>query len=399
MTTDKETGKTVPLVEVDNARFEKLMNKYPFLEFVEFSQNFFMNEVIPYVKAKKEGKLNQKKINAFKNKLNKHITERNKIIEKFKDAYEENDPDLKDNRTFIVNSKLMDVRYKGPLLESTHAAEDMQKCLANGWAVEDLPLLQQIKTWYIGTERELDDNSIGEAQKAKNREILAACKKDYEALFNTEITTPEIRKELLTNIKVHTDKSNLEGVTNPMDIALTLAINAPVTKMEVGTGFIPKAKTEKKAEPKKEEKKPAPKKEEKKVEEKKAEPKKEEKKPAPKKEEKKVEEKKAEPKKEEKKAEPKVEEKKPVSIGKFKINKLVDTTSELYNQIKGVDFFMFGRGSKEFDEMLKALKYADEKGKSIKSDPASLAEVVEFGDELIKAQEAVRDYLVHKEVD
>ena len=60
---------------------------------------------------------------------------------------------------------------------------------------------------------------------------------------------------------------------------------------------------------------------------------------------------------------------------------------------------MFGRGSKEFDEMLKALKYADEKGKSIKSDPASLAEVVEFGDELIKAQEAVRDYLVHKEVD
>ena len=214
-----------------------------------------MNEVIPYVKAKKEGKLNQKKINEFKNKYNKHITERNKIIEKFKDAYEENDPDLKDNKTFIVNSKLMDVRYKGPLLESTMLLpEDMQKCFTNGWAVEDLPLLQQIKTWYIGTERELDDNSIGEAQKAKNREILVACKKDYEALFNTEITTPEIRKELLTNIKVHTDKTNLKGVTNPMDIALTLAINAPVTKMEVGTGFIPKAKTEKKAEPKKEEK-------------------------------------------------------------------------------------------------------------------------------------------------
>ena len=234
--TGEDPNTKEPIYERDIEKHNQLMEKYGFLEMLEKAQKFIKEETIPYIEAKKKGTLTAEQVQAYNQKYLAHLQDVKASAEKVK-TIDINDPLVKDNRTFINNPKMDELRWRKPA-DSIIDKVNSISSISNGWPVKDQGLLLEIKSWYesFGVEAKDQSRNPQQVQRAKNALKDKGMKKAYDALFSTKINSEATRKKLLSNFKPFITKyKDPNADVLPLDIAIGDAINSNTLKVEVGT--------------------------------------------------------------------------------------------------------------------------------------------------------------------
>jgi hypothetical protein len=238
-----------PVYKTDFEKFEQLMGKYKFLDYVEKSQKFIAEETIPYVEAKKNGTLTKEQAQAYNEKYLNHLKEMKNLSNTLK-TVDMKDPLVGENRTFIVNAKMDDLRWRKPAGAISNYIDDINTFKNNGWAVRDHGLLVEIKKWYEDFGKVANDKAYSSKDKKKveAKKVLKDknLKKAYNELFSTKIDSVETRNLLLSNFKMYADKYKDPTVPYfPLGSAIDDAINSKAYDFEYG--IAPSKNVEKKS--------------------------------------------------------------------------------------------------------------------------------------------------------
>ena len=241
--------KGIPVYTVDDARFAKLIKKYPFLDQLKDRQDFMLSTYLPYMKKKEAGNVTDKeaedfrfRYRAFQDKQKQYMTKLNSISDK--------DRDIAENRTAIANINFYDnwkVRFSDGILKSV---DTFDKYTDKGWPEADVSLLEEVRMMkrrlQIAVSKTVSDKMDAD-DSLKALDILTEMNKAYDKLFSADIKTPEIRLELLQNIKPFVDRytewqktvqkdnnASRNIVDHPIKSMMDAAIARNVTVVEVG---------------------------------------------------------------------------------------------------------------------------------------------------------------------
>ena len=191
-----------PVFEHNEAKFNNMLNRIPFVDQLKHRQEYMLNTYLPYMKKKEEGKVTPKDTEEFKISYRLFLDKQREYFNKI-NALKSNDRDLKDNRTVIKNTSFNEnwgKRFNDIVLKDI---ERTDRFLERGWSIEDIAVLRQIEICKKHLERiiagdrpaEMTDAQINTAQ-----DILGQAQRSYENLMNTQITDTTKRTELLEGI-------------------------------------------------------------------------------------------------------------------------------------------------------------------------------------------------------
>ena len=201
-----ENGK--PVYEVDLEKYDKLMSDYNFISMFEDKIKFCKEHTIPYVKAKKEGRLNEKMIADYKQAYSEHMAEQSRMAQEVTNI-NENDPLIKDNYTFNVDADLVQKRWKSAYAgNQIKRAHQDQIYLSNGWPVQDLAVLREIEDNYSKLEVIAEGGS--KAQKAEAKAKIKLLKNDMKELRSAKVKSQVDRNKILKKFDELGENMDLE---------------------------------------------------------------------------------------------------------------------------------------------------------------------------------------------
>ena len=199
---DPETKK--PIYEKNNEKYAQMMEKYGFIKLLEDNQKFTMESTLPYVQAKKNGTLTAEQAKEYKEKYMAHLQSMKETCGLIQ-SIDFNDECVKGNKTVVTNANI-DMRWKNEFKNAAEKMDTIQNSLGNGWATRDFGTLMEIMKWYNRLQVTSKNNKYTPEQQKQFKEQLEDTKEAYEALFSTKVDSPEKREELLKNIKKKIEK-------------------------------------------------------------------------------------------------------------------------------------------------------------------------------------------------
>ena len=246
-----EDGKGI--YKPDDERYEKMMERLPFLDIIEENQKFIDDVFIPYAIKKKEGKLTDENVKEFDKAYRNHVVKQNKY---FGELYKvkENDPDVPNLK--LCSTGGFDQTYTenwlGPRLGKRILvnAEKCSSIIDRGWAVEDKAFIMEMLNVEKVLSSVADSEKYNEQQKKQASEILKKMAPAMDELKNTYIVSPEVRDEILDKFAdpikdfVAWDKATVKErvilnpnnnyVGHPIENLYKEAANRKVLKAELG---------------------------------------------------------------------------------------------------------------------------------------------------------------------
>ena len=224
---DPKTNK--PIYEKDNEKYTQMMEKYGFIKLLEDNQKFTMESTLPYVKAKENGTLTDEQAKEYKKNYMAHLQSLKESCRTIQ-GIDLNDECVKGNKTVVTNGA-MDLRWKNEFKNVADKIDTIQNALGNGWATRDYGTLIEIMKWRNRLEVASKNKEYKPEEREQFKAQLADTKEAYDALFSTKVDTPEKRENLLKNIKKKIEKHDENSSVIDM-IEDTLA--AKVNKAEIG---------------------------------------------------------------------------------------------------------------------------------------------------------------------
>ena len=237
----------------DEERYERMMERLPFLDIIEENQRFINDVFIPYATRKKAGKLTDEDTKEFDKEYKEHIAKQTKY---FGELYKvkENDPDVPNLQlcSTVGFDQAYTKNWLGPRLgkKILGNAEKVSSIIDRGWAVEDKAFIMEMLNVEKILSSVADSEKYNEQQKKQASEILMKMAPAMDELKSTYIVSPEVRDEILDKFAdpikdfVAWDKATVKErvilnqnnnyVGHPIENLYKEAANRKVLKSELG---------------------------------------------------------------------------------------------------------------------------------------------------------------------
>ncbi|MCR4717235.1 MAG: hypothetical protein K5656_08645 [Lachnospiraceae bacterium] len=216
----------------DYEKYHQLIEKYGFLKILERNQNFTVNETLKYVKAKKDGSLTEEQAKNYKNSYIEHIKELRKDLELLKNI-DLNDECVKGNK--FVDTNDVNIRWKNEAANYIKQINRMEMALGNGWPIRDYGVLLEIINMHDNYQKKVKDSSASKKERNEAQGILDEMKESYEALFNSKITDNDVRKKLLNSI----NEIAIKNKDDKLSIVIEDTLKADIPPFEIGINNVP----------------------------------------------------------------------------------------------------------------------------------------------------------------
>ncbi len=198
----------------DEKKYEQLMNGIGFLDLAEEKQKFVMQNTIPYIKAKKEGKITPEMVTDYRVRYEDHMKLQNEKAERIlsiknpedklgaspseeeKKAFEERQQLaqlVNENKTFIDNTKGYELTWRdrcADVLIKKNAFT--HKMLNHGWPVDDVSILMDVNDWE--RKRQFDANRPNATKEVKT--LAKNVSKALNPVFEKNVVNSGDREKL-----------------------------------------------------------------------------------------------------------------------------------------------------------------------------------------------------------
>lgn len=223
-----------PIYKPDNKRYEKMLERVPFLDVVEDNQNFLINHVIPYEKAKRKGTITREQISDFEKAYKEHIDNQNKYFKKL-GKIKADDPDVSQLRVFYKDfNQKYTKNWMGPRLAETAMKTSEQKLsiMDRGWPLEDCAFITQLIKVESDLQSALSNNKYSEEKKKEAREVLKELAPTMKVLKNSYVVNPEMRDDILERLENPINRFIKWDYTNPRKTVPTdVYVGHPITDL------------------------------------------------------------------------------------------------------------------------------------------------------------------------
>ncbi len=191
-----------PIYMPDDARYQRLMERVPFLDQIYESQSFIMSDVIPYLQNRDEGSLTENENDRFLKASSNHLNEQRKYFSTIH-AVSDNDPDIKALKDFHgkKNGAFAGNWKKNTLGNAVYSRIDESVSVVDrGWPIDDVGFVKQLAVVAKVLETAANSKELDAARKAEAKEILGRLKKPMKNIREGYVTSPEMRDDILESI-------------------------------------------------------------------------------------------------------------------------------------------------------------------------------------------------------
>ncbi|MBO4863657.1 MAG: hypothetical protein J5517_04790 [Eubacterium sp.] len=173
--------------ERDIQAHNEFMDKYPFFDLIEDRQDYRDKIQLPYLKAKKNGKVDDKMVKDYINATYEHLQRQKDILGKLKQV-----PNDEEVRSYIPNIMAYDDWVKGRVGGLRSNAVDRElKALENGWTPDDFELIHNLY------QMKCDLDVTKELPEKDKKQITNI----YNKFMNTRLGDANDKKKALDSLK------------------------------------------------------------------------------------------------------------------------------------------------------------------------------------------------------
>ena len=229
-----------PLFEKDEERYARFVKETPFYKLAEESQRFFLEEMVPFIEAKKAGKADGQRTEEFTEKYEAHLIKMKGMIAQIRDITDEQAAKW-EIYPFAKNRTALEMNWRGARFgeKMEEKIDNKIRFLKNGWSLDDIEFFLQLKKCQNVEKKRGNEKNIKTLDQALNKAL------------ETKVETPTQRRRtmnsILGSVRIYEASLKREGRELPAVVAQSKE-RAKEDRPYIATGIESREKFRNKAE-------------------------------------------------------------------------------------------------------------------------------------------------------